>query len=364
MKTLFILLSCVLLVHLQTNAQKPADSKATKETVQLCERMLLLREKGIMIGHQDDIVYGHSWKTTGISDVKQTTGDFPAVFGWELGDLELGNPSSLDSVSFEEIKKGIQWVYAQKGINTISWHCNNPLTGKNAWDTSSKLVVRSVLPGGEKNEIYVKMLNRLADFFLSLKDDKGVLIPVVFRPYHEHTGSWFWWGQKLCTTGDYIALWKYTVDFLKQRGVHNILYAYSSTSGMKSSAQYLERYPGDDIIDLLGFDDYQGGFNDKANYINSVKSGMAIIIPLAKERKKIPILAETGMESIPDKKWFTETLWAAIKDYSISYVLFWRNAHDKPNHYYVPFPGHAATIDFIEFMKIDRTLFMQDLQKN
>jgi mannan endo-1,4-beta-mannosidase len=353
---------CIMSFIFQGYSQNPADPKATKETVRLYEKMLYAIQKGIMIGHQDDLVYGHSWKTEGASDVKQTSGDYPAVFGWELADVELGNSSSIDGVAFVEIRNGIKWVSSHGGINTISWHCNNPLTGKNAWDVSSKLVVKSVLPGGEKNAVFVEMLDHLADFFLSLKDAKGKFIPVVFRPWHEHTGSWFWWGQNLCTSQEYISLWKYTVNHLNQRGVHHIIYAYSSSGGFNNAAEYLERYPGDEIVDLLGFDEYQNGMAGKENYQKSIAKGMNILIPVAKEHNKIAILAETGLESIPDPKWWTKTLWPAIKDYPIAYVLFWRNAYDKPTHFFAPYPGQASEADFKEFEKINRTLFLKDLK--
>ena len=108
----------------------------------------------------------------------------------------MGNPYSLDSVYFTNIRNGIISFYKQGGVNTVSWHGNNPLTGGSAWDVTSKEVVASILPGGSKHELYVKYLDRLADFFLSLKTEKGTYVPVLFRPYHEHTGSWFWWGKR------------------------------------------------------------------------------------------------------------------------------------------------------------------------
>ena len=362
MKHIFLILISFLGLSPMVSAQKPADTKATKATVNLSKKLVSSIEKGIMIGHQDDLAYGHTWNSEGVSDVKQTVGDFPAVFGWELGDLELGHPASLDGVVFANMKSKIQWANTNGGINEISWHCNNPLTGKNAWDVSSKLVVKSILPGGEKNEVFVKMLDRVADFLLSLKDEKGALIPVIFRPWHEHTGSWFWWGQNLCSKEEYIALWKYTVTHLQAKGVHNVLYAYSSGTGLKNAAEYLERYPGDEIVDLIGFDEYQNGIAGKDRYQQSIAQEMGVILPLAKERHKIAILSETGSESLPDSKWWTGTLWPAIKDYPIAYVLFWRNAHDKPTHYYMPFPGEPSVADFKEFEKIDRTLFLKDIK--
>jgi mannan endo-1,4-beta-mannosidase len=152
------------------------------------------------------------------------------------------------------------------------------------------------------------------------------------------------------------------VNQFQAKGVHNVLYAYSSGSGLKDAAAYLERYPGDEIVDLIGFDEYQGGVAGKERYQQSIAQEMGIILPLAKERHKIAILSETGSESLPDSKWWTGTLWPAIKDYPIAYVLFWRNAHDKPTHYYMPFPGEASAGDFKEFEKIDRTLFLNDIK--
>lgn len=174
---------------------KPADPKATPETVNLYQNLMKLQHNGMMFGHQDDLAYGHGWVyEEGRSDTKDACGDYPAVYGWELGHLELGNAFSLDSVHFDKIQHWIKTTYKRGGVNTISWHLNNPLTGGSAWDTSSKEVVKSILPGGEKHELFKLYLDRLAHFLNALKADDGTFIPVLFRPFHEHTGSWFWWG--------------------------------------------------------------------------------------------------------------------------------------------------------------------------
>lgn len=358
---LIILQSCNQLTKTNDETVKNTNEKSEPVNTKLFEKLQALTSKGIMIGHQDDIVYGHSWKTGGTSDVKQTTGDFPAIFGWELGDLELGHSHSLDSVAFSEIRDGIKWVNQQGGINTISWHCNNPLTNGNAWDVTSKEVVNSILPEGEKNKTYSQWLDIMADFLLSLKNEKGELILVLFRPYHEHTGSWFWWGQELCSTKEYIALWKFTVEYFEKKGVKNLLYVYSPAD-FSTIEEYLERYPGDDIIDIVGFDDYQRNINEKAEFVNKIKEKAGIITNYAKEHDKIAVLSETGFESIPDSTWWTETLWPAVKNYPLSYLLCWRNAHNKPNHYYMPFPGQKSANDFIRFKNLDRTLFLSDVQ--
>src|SRR6476646_1428516 len=145
----FILVLCVLSVS--ASCQKPEapnDGLKNVPTAALTTRLRQLLDKGIMFGHQDDLAYGYNWKyVPGNSDVKLVTGDYPAVIGWELGHLELGAPVSLDSVPFSFIKEKIIWSSKMGLITTISWHPDNPLTGKSAWDAAPG-TVRAVLPGG------------------------------------------------------------------------------------------------------------------------------------------------------------------------------------------------------------------------
>src|SRR5690606_12616816 len=164
----------------------------------------------------------------GKSDFKDVTGGYPAVVGWEIGDVELGKSYNLDSVYFENMRKFVRQTAERGGVSTFSWHANNIATGGNAWDCKQDTVVKSILPGGVHHEEYLRWLSKVGDFFLSLTDDEGKLIPVVFRPYHEHTGSWFWWGADQCTPDEYKALWKMTIDYFQQeKQIHHILYCYS-----------------------------------------------------------------------------------------------------------------------------------------
>ena len=193
---------------------QPADADATTETVNLYNNMEKVIQRGYMIGHQDDLAYGVNWKyESGRSDVKDVTGDYPAVYGWELGHLEIGADHNLDSVPFDKMKSFIGEGYRRGGIITISWHGTNPMTGESAWAPQPGTVT-SILPGGEKNALFNDQLDKIADFLLSLKGDKGELIPILFRPFHEHTGGWFWWGT-MTPDEEYKALFRYTVDYLK-----------------------------------------------------------------------------------------------------------------------------------------------------
>lgn len=337
----------------------PADPSATRETVNLFQNLKEQQKEGLMFGHQDDLVYGVGWVyEEGRSDVKEVCGDYPAVMGWELGHLELGAPYSLDSVHFDKIRSLIRTVYQQGGVNTLSWHLRNPLTGGSAWDVTSTVVVRAVLPGGEKHGLYLEYLGRLADFMLSLKSDDGTFIPVIFRPYHEHTGSWFWWGKNLCTVEEYKALWRMTVEYLRDtRNIHHLLYAYS-TDRFTTQEEYLERYPGDDLIDMLAFDLYDRG----PDFPETLKNCAQIVSRLAAEKGKFAAVSESGGPIATQTDWWTARLLEPLRSIPLSYVLVWRNPWQGGSHApFGPHPGNPSAPDFVKFYDDPHTLFLQEV---
>ena len=341
----------------------PADRSATTATVNMLAGLKLTAGQGIMFGHQDDLSYGIGWiYPGGESDVKRVTGDYPAVYGMDLGDIEHRSPVNLDSVPFAAMETFVDQIWSRGGVITFSWHVDNPLTGGTSWDVTSDRVVASVLPGGEKHDEFRLWLDNLAEYLASLKDDKGVAIPVIFRPWHEHTGSWFWWGQNICTTEEFIALWRFTFDYLcVEKNLHNLLFAYSSGGDISSMEQYLERYPGDDYVDLMGFDYYQMPDAGNGSFRENVRRVLGIVTDAAGAHGKLAALTEAGYEGIPDSTWWTTTFWPAMENHRISYALVWRNAHNRPGHFYAPWPGQVSELDFITFHSLKETLFQSEL---
>lgn len=351
-----------------------ADSGRTQRTENLCANMRAQADSaGYMFGHQDTYMYGIGWCGDSMrSDVKSITGDMPAVFGLDLGHIETGDSLNLDGVSFEKMRKAIFSHFARGGVVTISWHCRNPLTGNSAWvnpdsiTSLEKTTVASVLEGGKMHDKYISWLDRVADFFNSLETPYGVKVPVIFRPYHEHTGSWFWWGERLCTKEQYTQLWKMTVERMKEKGVTNLLWAYSP--GIEShgdSIKYMERYLGDDIVDVMGLDYYcSAGLGDTvavAKYAEDIDRELGMVCSLAEQHKKVAAFTETGFSGIKDDNWWTRTLMPVLSKHPIAYVLLWRNAHDMPEHFFVPFPGQPSSTDFVKFYNDRKTLFLSDV---
>jgi len=334
--------------------KKPADKAY--------ERLADAAQSGkFLYGHQDDLVYGHAWKVEDPSgdkidrsDVKSVCGQYPAVVGFDLGGIEKGDAANLDGVDFGLMRRAAKMHAKRGGLVTFSWHPRNIVTGGDSWDVSDSSVVASVLEGGAKHDEFLLWLSRTADFLKSVGN-----IPIIFRPWHENVGSWFWWGGKLCTPEEYKALYTMTHDFMDAAGLKNLIWVYSPDSNA-SEEEYFERYPGDEYVDILGVDHYQyGGQFSNIFYINRLKEVLKYMNKFAIAHGKLICLSETGLEGLPDYKWWTNTLLTAVDGYPVCYVLTWRNAWDKPTHYYAPFEGSKDADDFVEFYNNDRTIFLK-----
>ncbi|WP_343584342.1 glycosyl hydrolase [Flavobacterium sp.] len=359
LNTLLSVVFLILTVSCSTNkVNKTQHEKPSKEVV--LQNLKTLTKKGILFGHQDDLAYGIGWSyEPDNSDVKRVTGDYPAVYGWELGHLELGDSVNIDGVPFEKMKEYVKEVYKKGGLNTFSWHEVNPYNGKSAWDTTS--TIKHLLKEPKLMSAYHKDLDKAAIFFNSLKDENGNAIPVIFRPLHEQTGNWFWWGSPQTSAQDYIKFWQLTVDYLKRKGVENVLYAYSTTE-FPNKEYYLERYPGDQYVDILGFDAYQTDApKTDEDFRNRIKKMVSTLKEIGAEHDKLIAFTEVGLEQIPNPNWWTEVLQPILENADMSYVMLWRNG--RPDHYFVPYPGQVSENNFKTFYKSQKVLFQEDLTK-
>ncbi len=337
---------------------KPVDTLLTQETRALWTNLKMLRGKGILFGQQDATIAGVDWKgENDKSDVKELTGTYPALFGYELSGI--GGEANIDSVPFALIRKRMIEAFDRGSVNTVTWHLNNPVTGGTAWDVTP--AAGQILPDSSLEEYYKEELKEIARFFSNLKNAEGILVPVIFRPFHENNGNWFWWGKGRCTPDEYTGLWKFTVSYLRDSmNVHNLLYAFSADM-FETEQQYLERYPGDEWVDILGSEnywDFQSG-SSISNGINQLR----MLVDMANQRNKLAALTECGFNGIPVKNWWTQFLLKSIKEDSvarnISYLMVWRNSNRK--QYYTPFPGQKSAQDFIVFEEDTFTIFGKDL---
>lgn len=317
----------------------------------------------VMFGHHDDTAYGLTWRgDPGRSDVLEAVGDYPAVMSWDLGGIELGDSVNLDGVPFSRIRTEAIAQAARGGINTFSWHPRNFATGGDSWDTSDSLTVSHMMNDSTVNASYMRSLSAIAVFFNSLTDADGNDVAVIFRPWHEHTGGWFWWGTPNCTPEQYHWLWTSAREVMDAANVDNVLWAYSPDR-VKSAEQYMERYPGDEMVDIVGTDVYHfNGAEGADTYRQDASRSLEIVDSIATARGKIPAFTETGLEGLSLPGWYTDDLMPLLRDARVAYVVVWRNAPDKPGHFYVPvLPEHGLDA-FRSFYADSLTMFAKDIR--
>ena len=343
------------------------DPDATPETKALYHNLGKLARKHILFGHQHAMEYGHGWQGEAArSDVKSVTGSHPAVIGVDFSGLS-GRPPEAIARTKESLRRQIADTYNRGGVTTVAWHFANPVTPKTGFywkDSLSAPAVPNLIPGGSHHEEYKAILQTIGSLANSVRGNDGRLVPMLFRPYHELDGGWFWWGKPHCTAEEFTSLWRFTVSYLRDSlQVHNFIYVFSPDALFKTEAEYLERYPGDAWVDMVGMDNY-GDFGRNGRYnLPAGTAKLKIISDYARKAGKLAAFTETGLESIPDTTWWTGSLLKALKaeNMRLAYVLVWRNDARSATHFYAPYPGQVSVPDFMVFYEDSYTVFETDL---
>lgn len=367
-----------------------ADDGATAETLALYSYLQNLDVKDqVLFGHQNDTHKSVNTKGTG-SDTKDVTGSISGVVG--IDSLALTGAELGLTDTDEAVKKSIEIgkdAAAEGAILTLSMHMPNMSNAKikktdKGYDFSecdfaeskdlSNNCAKEVLPGGKYNAQFTAYLDIIAEYANGLKDT-----PVLFRPFHECDGGWFWWGNASTDNETYKALFRYTEDYLNEKGVDNFIYIFSP-GGPVDSDSYLDRYPGDDYVDVLAFDYYDDYSSADAAYseefMSNLKTSCQNLKNIADEHGKVAAIAESGVRvmkadgsdqegilvknnPIKDKDWYKNVNNVA-KETGMSYFLLWANFSDT--NFYIPYKyndtkGQELINEFIEFYNEDSSIF-------
>ena len=370
-----------------------SDANAGTSAKALYAYLMALREKDqVLFGHENDINKMVS-STATEGDVREITGSVSGLYGIDslaLTGAELGIADAK-----EALEKAIAYskqAADQGAIITLSTHMPNFTNEKittnadgsynfttcdfsEAKDTSNNCA-EQILPGGAYNDRFTAYLDIIAEYASALQADN---IPVLFRPYHENTGSWFWWGSST-SVETYKSLWRYTQEYLQSKGVHNMIYVYSPNGPLTGAEEYLTRYPGDEYVDVLAFDyyddysTYPASFDD--GFFNNMKKTCQVVSGLAAEKGKVAAISETGVRvmkkdgsdyegllvngnPIAGHNWYQQVSNIAA-DFDMPYWLVWANFGDT--NFYVPYKyndnyGQELINEFIEFYNSDNSIF-------
>ncbi len=370
---LLLLLFCVNLLLVHGQDVDLVDNKATRETKDLHAFLWDVQENNLtLFGHHDALAYGHGWRDRlGYSDVYSMVGEHPAVCSLDFGKIEHNDSLNINRIPFDKMREIVQYAYKRGQIITFCWHVDNPKTyDKNAaypvgtsWDNSDDDVVREVLTeNSELNLLFKTWMDNLADYIYTLKDENGEPIPFIFRPWHEHTQTWNWWGRKCATDEEFVELWRFTVEYLRDvKGIHNMIYAISPQMDEvyeNTQERLTFRWPGDEFVDFIGMDCYHG-----RNHA-ALKSNLETLSKLSKEKGKPFGITEMGIEGVTYDKYFTREVLPYITNSNPSLLIFWRNDDESSNHHFLPYKGHPAEPDFIEFCDSDHIVLENGVIKN
>lgn len=326
----------------------PVDALATPGAGHLLAQLHAVADSDrFLFGHQNTGFSSQSAQARlVVSDVLTSVGGFPAVVGFNL--VNLHNRA---------LRAALQDAQRRGAILTASWEATNPLTGGNAHDTNDKTVA-AILAGGAATEKWKRMLDEAADFLKSLQ------APVLLRPFHENTGTSYWWAKGACSAEDFRRLWRLTQLHLWERGAHNLLWVYSPAKPDRDWWNAFQgRYPGSDQVDVVAFDYYGDG--DIGRGLASCCEQTAKFA--ASEAKPLAI-AEFGMfggfgikgpQYRMPANWFIDSFLRPVMNSPacrrIAYALTWTNA--SPDRYYVPLPHQSTHPGFEAFYRSGSAVF-------
>jgi mannan endo-1,4-beta-mannosidase len=200
--------------------------------------------------------------STRLEGVHKLTGYFPAVFGQDFG---FSAPGTWDGINFRQqiVDEAIR-RHRDGHIITLMWHAVRPTEDEPVVFEESiqgKLSEEEWLglfeAGSQVHERWKSQVDVIA-FFLKQLREAGV--PVLWRPYHEMNGGWFWWGRKTDYKKLYRMLFDRLVNFHK---LNNLLWVFNANEIRLGVDSYDRYYPGDDVVDILATDVYSNKFSNK-----------------------------------------------------------------------------------------------------
>jgi mannan endo-1,4-beta-mannosidase len=222
-------------------AADPLASLKTQEVLDYLKNLPNFPDKRVLSGQ-------FGWDTEEVDALYQTFGKYPALIGRDYLDFQadLATPPDFATANADLIA---HWNAG--GLVTMSYHFINPV-GVSPWDTTYVDIPQLITPGTSLNSKFNIMLN-LAASGLSQLQDAGVV--VLWRPFHEMNGTWFWWGGK--SASQYKSLWSYTFNYLTTtKRLHNLLWVWSPYESINTTY-----YPGNAYVDIVGVDLYGHGSN-------------------------------------------------------------------------------------------------------
>lgn len=219
----------------------PAANPAAKAVLQYFYSLAGKTNKNILSGQFSD--FGNGAARPIMQQIHDKTGHWPGLLGVDYADFGRG------SLTYKIPNKACLDYWQEGGLVTISAHLYNPANPKGGGLRDKGVELDDLLKAGtDTNKRWMQELDLMAEGLAELKQ-AGVV--VLWRPFHEVNGGWFWWGAK--DPEAFIRVWRHMFDyFSKTKGLDNLLWVYGPNHG-QNTAKY---YAGDAYVDIVGLDAY------------------------------------------------------------------------------------------------------------
>ena len=242
--------------------------------------------------------------------IVEITGRQPALLGFELLSYSP-NINYLDTdrecmkeveENYGTLKKAWEWA-EKKGLITFTWHWFSPLDGRSKsffTENTEFDAGEAVIDGTPENKALLSDMDMMAGLLRPFCD-KG--IPILWRPFHEGDGNWFWWGAK----GAEVLKKLYRMMYYRYTNLHrlnNLIWVWNSPVP--------ECYPGDDVVDIISRDMYP------EKHVHISQSEMYHELLKITEQPKVTLIGETGTlpdaDAVHDEKvgWASFMTWSKV----------------------------------------------------
>ena len=322
------------------------------------DKLFQSQQTRTLVGHQASTIAGVGWRhwqcQNDCSDFRTSANNrHAAVAGWELESRGDEPNETLDYITYDLTFQEALKARNRGAINTFGMHTRRLDNGDGSWAVAPAGHCTQLLPGGT---YHAQWNTKLAGYVTQLNkmQQGGQPVPFLFRPFHEADGNWFWWGTTGCSDASFKDLFRYTVQYMRNAGLKHMLVVYAPGI-FTTQAQYLARYPGDDVVDVIGFDQYLATPVDPnhGESVAGLTTKLGIVHALAQARGKIAAWAETGQKGVATNNAYSQLAQAITNSGAkLAYVMFWANYTTADNDFYIPYPVSPAAVraDFNGFI--------------
>jgi hypothetical protein len=221
--------------------------------------------------------------------LRRTTSRLPAMLG-----LDFIIPADWDALH----ERALAWRRAG-GIVTLCWHWGAPDVGTGYENSKRDFdVARALVPGTPQHAAMIAQMDAVAGRLAMLRDAR---VPILWRPFHEFSGDWFWWGKH--GPAAFVALWRLMHDrYTRLHRLDNLIWVLG-WAGQNVDPAY---DPGPGFYDVAGADLYVDDHGNLARMFAQVRAIVGDRVPIClHENGPIPDPATLG----PDADWLWFMTW-------------------------------------------------------